>query len=201
MKTSTVLTLLLVVALVTGAATFYFLGIGKIARDTTGPKSPDPSDIEFGVAADQSKLVITQALCTDSRPQAKGCLKVTKGKSGVITFKFNAAPPWKLNKFTICRGSEKTKQKCDLSVWERMEFAVANAVLKNPGKYEPGSKLAHTQADGSIDLSGLIAGPESTEFILLDVNSIKKEYFYNIEACNGVKCISIDPPLVNRGRN
>lgn len=204
MKSSTVLTLLLVVAFVTGVATYYITGVGKSPSLTTAPKISDPFDIEFGVEGvnDKAKLVITKAACTGRTPQAKGCLKVSRGRSGVVTFKFNASPPWELKELTICRGSTKDRQKCDLSIWERMEFAVADAVLQTNGKYKPGSTLAHIQDDGSIDLSELVPGAESTEFILLDVNSIRKEYFYNIKACYAPDhCITLDPPLDNRGRD
>jgi hypothetical protein len=201
MKTRNVSILTLSVGVGAILVTSFFSGFGLGLNNNTHPKKSNKFKIEFAVDSEAEFLEITSALCTGSNPQAKGCFKVKQGKSGVVLYTFNAASPWKLKEFKICKGSSKDSLTCDLNDWERMEFAVANAVENADGEFEPGSTLTHTQMDGSIDLSGLVAGSDSTRFFLLDVNTIKQEYFYNIEACNGSNCISIDPPLDNRGRN
>jgi hypothetical protein len=195
MKTKSVFILIVVVAVVVGVGTFYYAGSGSLSSNITKPKKSTQTDIEFEV--DQTELIITKSDCTSTRRHAKGCFKVKRGEAGVVFFKFNADSSWKLKKFTICKGTAKGALVCDLSVWERMDFAVANAVVDSAGKIVPGSDLAHTMKDGSIDLTKL----NDDKFFLLDVNTIQQDYFYNIQACKGSSCITIDPPIINGGRH
>jgi hypothetical protein len=202
MKSRDVAVLATGVGVVAVVATLLVTGSGFWVTGKNKPKKQQKTTVEFAATADGNSLEVTQADCTGSTPQAKGCFKVKKGDAGKILFQFNETSPWTLKEITICKGSNKATTVCDLGVWHRMEFAVANVVINGDGDPEPGTQLFHTKKDGSIDLSQLTPGDEYTQFYLLDVNVIKQEYFYNIEACNGGSCdITLDPPLDNRGRD
>jgi hypothetical protein len=86
-----------------------------------------------------------------------------------------------------------------LSVEERLEFFIM--------KDKKGTKVLDTPETGEISLTGLAGDDENpanpTKFYLVDQNTIKQVYFYNIEACKtgSSECVYLDPPVENEGRN
>ena len=225
MKTMNVLLLVVGVALVSAIATWYFCpdkpsskGNETVAaevildepsvNDTDKPKKAYEDTIEFEVVGPEDKeslAITTQTSGSNCNNPKKGCFKVRRGKTGIITFKFTAPDVWKLAKFEICKGtvendSDKKGLDCDLGLWEKLDFFVSPD--------SRGSDILLTNSDGSIDLTALSDEDSTTnprEFYLLDQNAIKNQYFYSITACTDVNdpttCISTDPAIDNKGRN
>ncbi len=188
MKTRNVSILALGVAFFTVVITLQFSTGGMWLESKSRPKPTKNFVVRFKVAEDLKGLQIISPDC--GREKNWGCLKVRKGHAGVVKFVFEAGDDWQLNKFQICKGNSKSKSVCSLNLWERLDFFVADD--------ESGSKIFTAGRNGVIDLQALPAG--STEFFVLDQNTIKGEYFYSIEACSGGTCISTDPPMENKGR-
>ena len=192
MRTKGVLVLTSGVALFTVVATSYFLSIGP-SKTRTHPK-PSAKDvvIEFKVADSLDKLVITDSDCS---PKNKGCIAVKQGHTGLVKFIFkpeDVADGWKLDEFKICKGKLKTNLDCNLSVWQRLGFFVADD--------DEGTKILVADKTGSFKLNQL--SPGSSEFYLFDQNTVKKWFFYSITVCKDISnCISTDPPIDNKGRN
>jgi len=230
MKTMNVLLLVVGVALISAIATWYFCPdkpsskgnetvVAKVildepsVNDTDKPKKAYEDTIKFEVVGpedpedpeDKGSLAITaQTSGSNCNNPNRGCFKVKKGKTGIITFKFTAPDVWKLAKFEICKDTPDDKQSddlsCNLELWEKLDFFVS----PDSG----GSDILLTNSDGSIDLTALSRDGSTTnprEFYLLDQNAIKNQYFYRITACKDVEdwatCISTDPEVDNRGRN
>ena len=185
------------VALFSVVATYTVISMGLFnATDTSGPKDRKDIVIEYKVNDDGDKLVIetnTSGKCLGGTKN--GCFKVKKSKSGAIKFEFITEDGWDLKQFTICEGSTPIEDSCgrELKVDERLEFFVMSDKI--------GTEILLTPPNGQVDLTQLGAGVKT--FYLFDQNTIRQEYYYNIEACptDDGKCIYLDPPIENKGRN
>ena len=169
--------------------------LGWTALDTNKPKKKDNFIVKFEVMEDEDKLEITHPFCPNDKP--KGCFTISKKKAGSIKFEFTAPDEtWQLTEFEICKGTDSADLDCDLGIWERLDFFVVqddDDMTTFP--------VYPTSNKGIIDLTN--QGVGSTEFYLLDQNSIKGDYFYKITACNSDDepvCIDTDPPISNKGR-
>jgi len=180
------------VALLSIVATLYLSEYFLPPAAFAGPKTPDKPVVDFKVATSLDELEITAPAVGCVK---KGCFKIKKKNAGEIKFNFTAPDNnWQLTEFKICRDTAKSGPKCDLTLWERLDFFASNDAS--------GSSLYVTNGKGVIDLSSLPAG--STTFYLFDQNSIKQDYFYSIKACkpgNVPACVDTDPPIENKGRN
>jgi hypothetical protein len=151
-------------------------------------------DIQYQVNSGETELEITAPLsnnCTNNSGK-KGCFKIKKNKTGLIKFTFTADDEWYLTQFTVCKGNTKITDACgaNLNLDERLEFFVMDDAA--------GSNIFVTPASGQVDLTQL--GADARVFYLLDQNTIKQEYFYNIQACKSPsECLTFDPPVENKG--
>jgi len=191
------LALILGVAVLSVVATYISITFGFSLYDTSKPKGKKDIAIEFEVNSDGNMLEITSPLsnnCKAANSNKKGCFKIKKNKTGLVTFKFTADEAWELKQFTICQGDTKIKDSCgsDLNLDQRLEFFIMDDAK--------GSNILVTPASGEIDLSSFPAAAGLREFYFFDQNTIRQDYFYNIEACNGGDCIYLDPPVENKGR-
>ena len=216
MKTSNVLTTVVIVVVISIVATLHLSEVAPWSKARNFAKTMDTADVEFKVDETAGKLEITSGAGLNCK--GKGCFKVNRGRSGRLKFQFNETG-WQLTKFEICEGSSKPADTCSLDVWERLEFAASDT--------RTGSNLFFTQGDGIIDLTQIKPKPgtDYSEFYLFDQNAIKKTYFYSIEACKKTAaetetdestdeavdaataravitstCYSTDPPILNGGR-
>ena len=66
-----------------------------------------------------------------------------------------------------------------------------------------GDEILLTPKSGEVDLTQLKDDSLRT-FFLFDQNTIKRDYFYNIQVCKPESetetCLTLDPPVENRGR-
>jgi len=192
-------------AVIAVAATLVVSGLLSLAAyDPTIPRPKEAiPTIGFEVNMDEEQLVISptfQGNCnqhpdTPNNPKNKGCFRIKKNSIGLIKFEFTASDDWVLKQFTICRGDSKIKTSCDdaLTIFERLEFFVMND--------DKGTTVLLTPGSGVVDLNQLPDGDALRTFYLFDQNTIKGDYFYNIEACNTTinKCWTLDPPVENKG--
>lgn len=168
---------------------------------TTVKRDKKAIAIEYEVNDDATQLVITAPLTDNcSGGNKTGCFKIEKSKTGMVSFVFNdAKDEWILKQFTLCAGNTKITDACssDLTLDERLEFFVMDDAT--------GTTTLLTPASGEVELSLLPVGLKT--FYLLDQNTIDQEYFYNIEVCpkaapdDADKCLTLDPPIENKGLN
>ncbi len=205
------------IATFTGGALYLVVGIllltsGSASAHNVGTKKQ--ISIKFGVdtsdPANPILVVKEQDVdnCTDHPDfKGKGCFRLEKDTAGLIKFNFHgqASKDWALKQFTICRDPKitadtevKIETSCNgelLSVDERLEFFIMDD--------KKGTTVLATPETGVIPLVGL-PGNDLKKFYLVDQNTIKQTYFYNIEACetsNPTNCATLDPPVENTGRN
>lgn len=192
------------VVIVAAGITFLLAAKGLISlSDTTIAKLTIAPEVTFKVNSSGDELEITSiAGGTDpnlkkcKKTNKKNCIKVKRGFAGLVAFTFdNDDDDWVLTQFTICRGLDKITTKCPLNLDrnERLEFFIMNNAQ--------GDKILLTPKSGQIDLTQLEDDSLRT-FFLFDQNTIRREYFYNIQACNEATetCLTLDPPVENRGR-
>ncbi len=122
--------------------------------------------------------------------QGNGCIHIDQDDKGLITFRLKGPPSRTFKTLEICKVLDDGSKVCDLNIWERMEFA---ATIDSPGAI-----ALMPSADGRVNLAGLSV-PSPQEFLLIDQNRIKQEYYYRVEACVGSDCAWADPPLENGG--
>lgn len=204
------LTLLVVVALVAAIITFLLISKGFISlSDTTLAKPSTTPEVTFKIEGDGLEITsITNG--TDSKfrncknTSNKKCFRVKRGHAGLVAYTFDNEyndndddDDWVLTQFTICRGLDKIKTKCtaELDRNERLEFFIMNN--------KQGDKTLLTPKSGQIDLK-LLGNKSLRTFFLFDQNTIKRDYFYNIQVCKGKDedktCLTLDPPFENKGR-
>lgn len=186
------------------------LASGSASAHNLGTKKQ--INIKFEVKSDESALVVDEQdvdNCTDHpsyNGKGKGCFRLDKDAAGLIKFKFKDSDKWTLKQFTICRDpnvtgetDEKIETSCNgdlLSIDERLEFFIMDD--------KKGTKVLHTPESGEVVLSELFDNGKLKQFYLVDQNTIKQAYFYNIQACKTdepAKCATFDPPVENTGRN
>ena len=69
-----------------------------------------------------------------------------------------------------------------------------------------GDEILRTPKSGQVDLTQLADDDNLRTFYLFDQNTIKRDYFYNIQVCKleyeseKKTCLTLDPPIENRGR-
>lgn len=197
--------LLVVVALVAAFITYLLIARGFFSlSDTTVAKSSSTPTITYIIKGDKLEIdEITNGTdpyfkkCKNNTK--KNCIKIKKGFSGLIEYTFkNQDEDWFLDQFTICRGLDKITNKCDkdLTRNERLEFFVMNN--------KQGDKILLTPASGQVDLTQLADDDNPRTFYLFDQNTIRRDYFYNIQVCKYESekktCLTLDPPVENRGR-
>jgi len=168
---------------------------------TTVKRDKQGIDIEYKVNAAADKLEITLPATDNCNGGAKtGCFKIKKNKKGWIKFVFNGdAEQWVLNQFTLCPTDTKIGDACPrpLTIDEQLEFFV----MDDP----QGTMILPVPASGQVGLAPLPAG--SKTFYLFDQNTIEQMYFYNIRVCTvpdpniPQKCLTLDPPIENKGLN
>ena len=201
--------LLVVVALVAAFITYLLIARGFISlSDTTVAKTVSAPTVTFKINSAGDELEI-DSIAGGTDPNLKrcrntnnkNCIKVKRGYAGLVAFTFdNQDEDWFLDQFTICRGLDKIKTKCekDLTRNERLEFFVMN----NP----QGDEILLTPKSGQVDLTQLADDDNLRTFYLFDQNTIKRDYFYNIQVCKleyeseKKTCLTLDPPIENRGR-
>ena len=148
----------------------------------------------INVNTGESKLEISKSGIKKCVNNIRGCLKIKRGKRANIGFKLHDddSAEWSFKEFSICKGDTKSTGPCKLIRAERRDFDAR--ALKDSDEYFAPDKA------GIIDLTQL--SPNLTQFVLHIENSIRQDYFYNIEACrnDGTKCVSLDPVMRNRGR-
>lgn len=199
------LILLVVVALVAAFITYLSIAKGFISlSDTTVAKIESAPTVTFKINSAGDELEIDSIsggtdpdLKKCRNTKKKNCIRVKRGYAGLVAFTFdNQDDDWFLNQFTICRGLDKITTKCkkDLTRNERLEFFVMN----NP----QGDEILLTPKSGQVDLTQLTGGNALRTFFLFDQNTIKRDYFYNIQVCNEAAetCLTLDPPFENKGR-
>jgi hypothetical protein len=168
--------------------------------DSTKPRKKEDIQITFKVSDSGDKLEVTSPddqKCND-KGKGKGCFKIKKLKTGLITFNFTDDDDmWFLRQFTICSGEAHVTDSCssDLTLDERLEFFVMDD--------KAGTTMLFTPASGQVDLTLLPDGTKT--FYLFDQNNIKRTYYYNIIACKNEdpqECRWFaDPQVENRGLN
>ena len=202
--------LLVVVALVSAIITFLLISKGFISlSDTTVAKPSSTPEVTFKINSAGDELEIT-SITNGTDPNLKkcrnttkkNCIKVKRGYAGLVAYTFdNQDDDWVLTQFTICRGLDKITTKCsaDLDRNERLEFFIMNNAQ--------GDEILLTPKSGEVDLTQLKDDSLRT-FFLFDQNTIKRDYFYNIQVCKPETetesetetCLTLDPPVENRGR-
>lgn len=198
--------LVVVVALVAAIITFLLISKGFISlSDTTVAKPESTPEITFKINSAGDELEITSFtngtdpnLKNCRNTTKKNCIKVKRGYAGLVAYTFdNQDDDWVLTQFTICRGLDKITIKCsaDLDRNERLEFFIMNNAQ--------GDKTLLTPKSGEVDLTQLAEDESLRTFFLFDQNTIKRDYFYNIEVCNyqTENCLTLDPPVENKGRH
>jgi len=120
-----------------------------------------------------------------------GCLRIKRGNRANIEFRL-ADADWYFKELSLCKGTTKPTAACSLKRHERRDFDARASKSAKP--------FFTPDPDGNIDLGQV--GTKPTKFVLHIENSIRQDYFYNIEACNDLlaKCLSLDPRIKNRGR-
>jgi hypothetical protein len=200
------ISLLVFVALVSAAIAFLLVSKGFISlSDTTVAKSTIAPEITFKINGDELEITsITGGTDPDLKKcrntKKKNCIKVKRGFAGLVAYTFdNDDDDWVLKQFTICRGLDKITTTCtaDLDRNERLEFFIMNNAQ--------GDEILLTPKSGEVDLTQLKDDSLRT-FFLFDQNTIKRDYFYNIQVCKPETesetetCLTLDPPVENRGR-
>ena len=195
--------LLVVVAVVAALFTLLLVSKGFFSHeDTTVAKLKVAPEVTFKIEGGVLEITsITNGtdpnLKKCKNTTKKNCIKVKKGYAGLVAFTFdNEDDDWVLTQFTICRGQDKITIKCskDLDLNERLEYFIMNNAK--------GDKILLTPKSGQVDLTQLAEDDTLRTFFLFDQNTIKRDYFYNIEVCNQQteNCLTLDPPVENRGR-
>lgn len=197
--------LLVGVAVVAAVITFLLVSKGSFSlEDTTVAKLLSAPEVKFQINSAGDGLEITSiAGGTDpdlrkcKNTNNKNCIRVKKGYAGLVAFTFDSQDDgWALSQFTICRGTDKITTKCpeDLNRNERLEFFIMNS--------EQGDRILLTPKSGEVDLTQLADNDSLRTFFLFDQNTIRRDYFYNIEVCNydAETCLTLDPPFENKGR-
>ncbi len=198
--------LLVFVALVSAAITFFLASEGFFSlSDTTVAKLTSTPEVKL-IIDSAGKLKIDDIVggtdpdlkkCRNTRK--RNCIRVKRGYAGLIAYTLDENDHkngWVLKQFTICGGLDKIEIKCsaDLDRNERLEFFIMNNAQ--------GDITLLTPKSGEVDLSQLKDDDSVTTFFLFDQNTIRRDYFYNIQACNvnTKACLTLDPPVENRGR-
>lgn len=192
--------ILVAVAIISVFATHAFISRGFFSSsDPTEPKDKKEVIVKYKVSEDASKLeVVSNDSGTCITDTKKGCVKIKKSDTGLITYTFeNDDNAWVLRQFTICRGETPITIKCgaELTLDEQLEFFVMSS--------STGGTILLTPKSGEVKLTQLSGIEPLRTFYLFDQNTIKQNYYYNIQACNTETevCLTLDPPVENRGRN
>ena len=139
-----------------------------------------------------SYTTLASGKCKVVNQGKNGCVHIDANNTGLITFRKTGPAVWKLTTFQICKVTAGAND-CNLNVWERFEFAIANVDASN---------ATLPDSSGKVDLTSLnipTTGPNQNAFIVLDQNRIQQEYYYRIELCTESECEWADPPLENGG--
>lgn len=140
-----------------------------------------------------------------------GCIKTPYNKTARVKFRLNSEG-WYFNRFRICTGANATPvdTKCALKPLLRMEFAATE--LDYEDREDPDLVLPNRR--GIIRLERLGEGESLHAFRVFNQNSVRQDYFYQIEICRDgtsggskfgfgqdpANCPVLDPPWPNRGR-
>ncbi len=196
------------VVIAAAGITFLLASKGLISlSDTTIAKLTIAPEVTFKINTAGDELVITSItdgtdpnLKKCKNTNKKNCIKVKRGFAGLVKFTFdNQDDDWVLNQFTICPGLDKITNSCPVNLDrnERLEFFIMNN--------EQGDKILLTPKSGQVDLT-LLGDDSLRSFFLFDQNTIRRDYFYNIQVCKteseseSEPCLTLDPPVENRGR-
>lgn len=152
-------------------------------------------DVYLQVKGNPKEIVIDEegsTKCLNNSVQQKdkfGCIDVAIGDQAVVTFKLRTGS-WHMEEMIICKGSTKSAQNCKLDTTEQREFSIMRIGELN--RYPPNEF-------GVIKLSAIDSS--MSEFKLIDLNTLKGDYFYTLIACknNSTDCAKSDPPIRNRG--
>jgi len=125
----------------------------------------------------------------------RGCVVVEANESVEVNFTLQQTNKYHLTRFEICPGKEKRDDMdapCQLSLRERTEFALTD-----------GKKALLPDENGQVRLTEI--DPDLHAVTLVDKNTIQRDYFYRVQACeDGVEeseetCLWSDPPIINKG--
>jgi len=162
-------------------------GMGVLSVQT-----PPAVIVHINATGDTSYTTQASGKCKIANQGKNGCVHIDSNNTGLITFRKAGAANWVLTTFQICKVTAGAND-CNLNIWERFEFAVANV---------DGSNGTLPDGSGEVDLTNLnipTTGPNKDSFILLDQNRFQQEYYYQIKLCDGATCEWADPPLENGG--
>ncbi len=191
-----------ILILIVGATVLTACGtqIGELKPEDTSvfnyiDKNSGFHGLVINVSEDEAKLEISKPGIKACIGNINGCLNLRVGSRLNIGFKLadvDIADDWYFKEFSVCKGADKPSSDCTLERYERREFDI-RASKKADDYFAPG-------VDGKIDLGQV--GSDPTQFVLHIENSIRQNYFYNIQACNEAKakCLNLDPRITNRGR-
>ncbi len=204
------ITLLVLVALVSAGITFLLVSKGFISfSDTTIAKLTSTPEVKLKINSAGTYLEVDSIdggtdpdLKKCRNTNKKNCIRVKRGYAGLVAYTLNKDDHdkgWVLTQFTICRGPNKIKTSCsvDLDRNERLEFFIMNNAQ--------GDITLLTPKSGEVYLNQL-KDDSLKKFFLFDQNTIRRDYFYNIQACKPEtetepkKCLTLDPPIENKGR-
>jgi hypothetical protein len=194
MKTRNAVIMVMGVAIVAVIASLHISSNGLWLSSKSKSKPSRDLTIDFKVANSGTELEITNPNCRIDN--SKGCFEIRRGWRGLIKYVFKGHEEYRLTEYKICEGIEKSDSPCSLDLAERLDFFVSDDTS--------GSNVFMTNSEGEIDLSKLNPlASGKTEFYFIDQNSIRNDYFYQIEACipDTNNCINTDPQIVNKGRN
>jgi hypothetical protein len=150
-------------------------------------------DVQLAVVEAGARLKVNTLPDSGCRKghQVDGCIHIGYNEVGAVVFRLVTGGEWHLTEFQICKGDEKAAQDCNLTVWERMEWSATN---------EDFTSIAYPDENGIIDLTSL--GSDLDEFVILDQNNFKQDWYYTVTACDATNtnCPDTDPPWENTGR-
>jgi hypothetical protein len=158
---------------------------------------PQKADITLTLSESANNIAITGSTGNHHKcknPASVGCVHVSWWRKAKITFGLTGLEneDWKFTKMQLVAESTTNPDKLDFNP----QTGFSPEMMEDFYVKVNGVEI-HPNINGIIDLSGLSKG---REFRLVDENKVTQDYFYQIEACNGV-CKMTDPKIENEGDN
>lgn len=160
-----------------------------------------PEQVDFNsdrtviLEVDESVPALSIKTSNGTNCRGRGCLSSPRNTTLRAKFTLYQSDGWHFSRFELCKGNNKASRKCDLTEFNRLEFA-AQSVNDGP--------LAVPGKSGIIELSDLGVGDGLHEFFIYNQNSAKQNYYYRVQVCQDAvlsNCIwNEDPEWPNRGR-
>ena len=133
----------------------------------------------------------------------KGCIVAKQESLVVADFDLKQKAQYHISIFEVCPGNEKrmdTSVNCDLPAPKQGQFILWF-----------GNNSASPDEHGIVNFKKLAPGSDTGEFALINLNTLKADYFYRIQVCpdpdNSMTqrtldesgCLWVDPPIQNSG--